>query len=89
MAKDNKKPATPTVSTAMPDLSVNDRMVTIDVPMSIAQDKGKMDQVMNNVLHHLGCPGCHSGWDLRFRHLRDLTVDARTLAVTARGVVER
>lgn len=86
--KKNPTPAT-TTTPAIPEMVVNDRVVTIDVPMSLAHDKAQMDKVMSNVLKHLGCGGCHSGFDLRFRHIRDLVIDAKTLAVTARGNIIR
>ena len=67
-----------------------DHVVNVDIPLSISHDKGRMEMVMANVLRHLGCGGCHSGWDIRFRHIRDLVVDAKTLDVNARGaIVER
>lgn len=78
--------ATPT---ALPDMTVSDRVVTIDVPMSLANDKTKMAKVTANVLKHLGCGGCHSGFDLRFRQIRDLVIDAKTLAVKTRGEIGR
>jgi hypothetical protein len=83
-------PATTAKTTAaLPEMTINDRVVTIDVPMSLANSKAKMDKVMANVLKHLGCGGCHSGFDLRFRHIRDLVVDAKTLAVKTRGEIVR
>lgn len=74
-----------TATKSLPELSLDERTVTIDVPLSIANDKAKMGKVMNNVLAHLGCRACHSGWDLRFRHIRDLVINPRTLEVTASG----
>ena len=71
----------------LPEMTITDRVVTIDVPMSLADNKAKMDKVMSNVLKHLGCGGCHSGFDLRFRHIRDLVVDAKTLKVKTRDIV--
>jgi hypothetical protein len=74
----------------LPEINGSERTVTIDVPLSIANDKAKMGKVLDNVLAHLGCRACHSGWDLRFRHVRDLAINAKTLEVTARGaIVER
>jgi hypothetical protein len=88
-----KKTTTPaktaTTTATLPEMTINDRVVTIDVPMSLANSKPKMDKVMANVLKHLGCGGCHSGFDLRFRHIRDLVVDAKTLAVKTRGEIVR
>lgn len=79
--------ATPKPAAALPEMTINDRVVTIDVPMSLANNKAKMDKVMANVLKHLGCGGCHSGFDLRFRQIRDLVVDAKTLEVKTRGTI--
>lgn len=85
-----RKKSTPTPAPTTPNLNINERVVNVDVPLNISHQKAKMDQVMANVLKHLGCGGCHSGWDIRFRHLRDLAVDAKTLAVNARGaIIER
>jgi hypothetical protein len=83
------KKVTPTKAgaTSLPAMSSDERTVTIDVPLSIANDKAKMAKVVDNVLVHLGCRACHSGWDLRFRHIRDLTINAKTLGVTASGSI--
>lgn len=40
--------------------------VRIRVPASVASDLGQMHKVTELVLERLGCPSCHSGFDLRF-----------------------
>jgi hypothetical protein len=82
-----KTPPAKRETVRMPELANDQRTVTIDVPLSIANDKAKMSKVMSNVLAQLGCSGCHSGWDLRFRHIRDLAINPKTLQVTASGSI--
>lgn len=42
-------------------------VVTVSVPAGIANDLKVMQRVTANVLGKLGCPACHSGFDIRFR----------------------
>lgn len=43
-----------------------DRSIRITVPASVAFDLRRMNKVTEIVLGRLGCPECHSGFDLRF-----------------------
>ncbi|MET0655740.1 MAG: hypothetical protein ABWX88_09505 [Pseudoxanthomonas sp.] len=49
--------------------------VTVAVPASIAGDLKKMNQVTKEILGRLGCDGCHSGYDIRYRIERDFRVN--------------
>ncbi len=46
--------------------SFQDRAIYVSVPASVAFDLKKMQKVTETVLGRLGCPGCHSGFDIRF-----------------------
>lgn len=54
----------------MPDISKRvaspDKAIYVSVPASVAFDFKKMQRVTETVLGKLGCPGCHSGFDIRF-----------------------
>ena len=45
---------------------LDDKVIKVKVPASVAFDLKKMNKVTAEVLGRLGCPGCHSGYDLRF-----------------------
>ena len=42
------------------------RTILVTVPASVAYNFDKMQKVSQTVLGKLGCPGCHSGFDIRF-----------------------
>jgi hypothetical protein len=42
-------------------------VVTVSVSAKLAGDLKHMQTVTANVLGKLGCPACHSGFDIRFR----------------------
>lgn len=42
-------------------------IVTVSVPAKLAANLHDMQKVTERVLGKLGCPGCHSGFDIRFR----------------------
>jgi hypothetical protein len=52
-----------------------ERAVRVAVPAKIAFDIGSMQKVTAGILGKLGCPGCHSGWDIRFMLERSFVVD--------------
>lgn len=56
---------------------VSGRIVNIYVPGDAFNDLKKMNEITKSVLGKLGCGGCHSGFDLRFRHLLDFVVNAK------------
>jgi hypothetical protein len=55
------------------------RTVTVAVSPDVAYDMKKMQKVTATLLGRLGCPGCHSGFDIRFRQLLDFVVNPKTL----------
>lgn len=54
-----------------------DRTVRVTVPAKVAFDLGNMQEVTESVLERLGCPQCHSGWDIRFDIERRFVVDEK------------
>ncbi len=50
---------------------IEDKVIRIKVPASVAFDLKKMNKVTGLVLAELGCPACHSGHDLRFDFERE------------------
>jgi hypothetical protein len=58
-----------------------DRTIRVVVPFDVAFALDKMQKVTSNLLGRLGCPNCHSGWDIRFIHERDFVVNPKTLDV--------
>jgi hypothetical protein len=52
------------------------REVTVTIPAAVANDLDRMHGVVKGVLGQLGCPTCHSGFDLRFRQSLDFVVSA-------------
>ena len=57
------------------------RPITVMVPPEVAFDLDKTQVVLKNVLGKLGCPGCTSGFDIRFVLERDFVVNPQTLDV--------
>jgi hypothetical protein len=50
------------------------RSVRVTVPFTALQNLDQMRMITQKVLERLGCPACHSGFDIRFRHEEDLLV---------------
>lgn len=48
--------------------------VRVTVPFTALRDIKQMQTITKKVLERLGCPACHSGFDLRFRHEEELLV---------------
>ena len=61
-------------SLAVPSLR-SPHAVTVAVPISVASNIERMNKVTAEILGRLGCPGCHSGFDLRFRIERDFRIN--------------
>jgi hypothetical protein len=57
--------------------------VIVRVPAKLSLDQAH--KVVANVLGKLGCPACFSGFDIRFAHIRDLVVDAKSLEIRELG----
>lgn len=53
-------------SNPMPGLN-HAKTFVVTVPASVAFDFKKMVKVQEIILSKLGCPGCHSGFDIRFQ----------------------
>ena len=60
--------------------------VRVTVPASIARDLDRMAVITKDVLGRLGCPSCHSGFDIRFDIEREFFVN---LDGKVRGIAER
>ncbi len=43
-----------------------DKAIYVSVPATIAFDLQSMNKITASVLNRLGCPECHSGFDIRF-----------------------
>lgn len=43
-----------------------DRTIRVTVPASVLFNRDQMVKITDVVLGRLGCPACHSGWDIRF-----------------------
>ena len=54
---------------------IAEKPIYITVPASVAFDLRSMNKVTEIVLGRLGCPGCHSGFDLRFDFERQFLFD--------------
>jgi hypothetical protein len=42
------------------------RVIHVSVPVSVANDLKQMEKINHTVLGKLGCPGCYSGFDIRY-----------------------
>jgi hypothetical protein len=63
-------------------------VVTISVPARVAYNLDAMQDVVKKVAGILGCDGCHSGFDFRFRHVLDFIVNQEG-EIFAGGLEER
>ena len=52
-------------------------IVRIRIPADVAFNLDKMHKVTTSVLGRLGCPACHSGFDIRFVVERDFVVNSK------------
>ncbi len=55
--------------------------VQVFVPRNVYYNLGAINKAMANVLGRLGCPDCHSGYDIRVKQAVNFAVDARSLEV--------
>ncbi|MBH0122970.1 hypothetical protein ACWDUD_03940 [Rhodococcus sp. NPDC003382] len=55
--------------------------VRVYLPHHAAHDLDAVAKISRQVLDRLGCPGCTSGFDIRFIELRDFAVDPDSLDV--------
>ncbi|MEU6232221.1 hypothetical protein [Kitasatospora sp. NPDC047058] len=69
-----------------PDPWATGREINITVPVGVAGDLDRMTDVIKKVMTHLGCPTCHSGFDLRFRQSLDFVVSPK--GEVAQGIAQ-
>lgn len=68
-------------------LAAAERVINVDVPMEVAFNKEKMAKATASVLERLGCANCHSGWDIRWRYIREFEINPATLEAKVKGIV--
>lgn len=56
----------------------NSAVVRLGPPL---RNLDQVHKLVANVLNHLGCPACLSGFDIRFTHEQELAVNPKTLDV--------
>ncbi len=52
-------------------------VVRVDIPASAYFNLDHFNKVHASILGRLGCPGCTSGWDIRFRLQQRFFVDEK------------
>lgn len=52
-------------------------IVYVTVPAKVAYDIKSMTRVTASILDRLGCPECHSGFDIRWDFVRDFYVNEK------------
>jgi hypothetical protein len=57
----------------------NSAIVRLGTPL---RNLDQVNKLVANVLNHLGCPQCLSGFDIRFTHEQELAVNPKTLDVS-------
>jgi hypothetical protein len=62
------------MSDPMP-IFVSSRPVRVVVPAKVAFNLAQMNKLTAEILARLGCPGCHSGHDIRFDIASEFLVD--------------
>lgn len=56
---------------------LDSKVIKVTVPASAAFNLESMNKVTAEVLGKLGCPGCHSGFDIRFDFERRFMFDEK------------
>ena len=51
--------------------------IQVRIPARVAYDRDAMLKATDIVLDRLGCPQCHSGWDIRFEIERNFIFDEK------------
>ncbi len=59
--------------------------IFVSVPAKASNDFDSMTKITKEVLGKLGCPGCHSGFDLRFINERILVFNEKLDIVRGAG----
>lgn len=57
--------------------ALHTNVVRVSIPAKIAYDLGQMQKITASVLDQLGCPNCHSGYDIRFDLERRFIIDEK------------
>jgi hypothetical protein len=68
----------------MQSLASAGNVVRVRIPTNVAHDLQSMHKVTAEVLRHLGCEACHSGFDIRYDVAREFVVD-ENLGVKSAG----
>lgn len=61
----------------------NQHTVLVRVPGKLTLDQS--NKILANTLGKLGCPGCYSGFDIRFVNIRDFVVNPKSFDVQEFG----
>jgi hypothetical protein len=56
-------------------LGVEDKVVRVRLPRSVAFDLRKFQRAQTSILDRLGCTACCSGFDIRWDFVRDFAID--------------
>ena len=64
-------------SVAIETIPVPERTIRVTVPAKVAYNLRSLQKVQAVVLERLGCPKCHSGFDIRFDQVRSFAADER------------
>jgi hypothetical protein len=64
-------------SVAIDTVPLPERTVRVTVPAKVAYNLKSLQKVQASVLGRLGCPGCHSGFDIRFDQARSFAADEK------------
>jgi hypothetical protein len=60
---------------AIDTVPLPENVVRVMVPYQVAFQLESINKVKVSILERLGCPRCHSGWDIRFDIARFFAVD--------------
>lgn len=64
-----------TESVKIDTVPLPDNAVRVSLPAHVAYDLQAFQKVQAELLGKLGCPGCHSGLDIRYDIIRSYVVD--------------
>ena len=60
--------------------------VVVTVPSKGVNNLAAVNKIVANTLGRLGCPACLSGFDIRFKQVRDLVVNPQTFEVNEQQI---
>ncbi len=67
-------------------VAVGGGTVVVTVPSKGVNNIEAVNKIVANTLGRLGCAACLSGFDIRFKQVRDLVVNPKTFAVTEQQI---